>query len=31
VREAVEMLLRARGEWAGLLERYFGEPAAHVV
>ena len=31
VREAVEALLRARGEWAGLLERYFAEPAAHVV
>ena len=31
VREAVEALLRARGEWAGLLERYFAEPAARVV
>jgi 3-deoxy-D-manno-octulosonate 8-phosphate phosphatase (KDO 8-P phosphatase) len=31
VREAVEALLRARGEWSGLLERYFAEPATHVV
>ena len=31
VREAVEALLRARGEWSGLLERYFAEPAARVV
>jgi 3-deoxy-D-manno-octulosonate 8-phosphate phosphatase (KDO 8-P phosphatase) len=31
VREAVEALLRARGVWSGLLERYFAEPAARVV
>jgi 3-deoxy-D-manno-octulosonate 8-phosphate phosphatase (KDO 8-P phosphatase) len=31
VREAVEALLRARGEWDELLERYFAEPAARVV
>jgi 3-deoxy-D-manno-octulosonate 8-phosphate phosphatase (KDO 8-P phosphatase) len=31
VREAIEALLRARGEWPGLLERYFAEPAARVV
>ena len=31
VREAVEALLRARGEWPELLERYFAEPAARVV
>jgi phenyl-phosphate phosphatase/carboxylase subunit delta len=31
VREAVEALLRARGEWSALLERYFAEPAARVV
>jgi len=30
VREAVETLLRARGEWAGILERYFTEPVARV-
>lgn len=27
VREIVEALLKARGEWAGMLERYFTEPA----
>jgi 3-deoxy-D-manno-octulosonate 8-phosphate phosphatase (KDO 8-P phosphatase) len=31
VREAVEALLRARGEWSELLERHFAEPAARVV
>ena len=31
VREAIEALLRARGEWEELLERYFAEPAARVV
>ena len=31
VREAIEALLRARGEWSGLLERHFAEPAARVV
>jgi 3-deoxy-D-manno-octulosonate 8-phosphate phosphatase (KDO 8-P phosphatase) len=30
VREVVEALLRARGEWAGILERYFTEPIARV-
>ncbi len=30
VREVVETLLRARGEWAGILERYFTEPVARV-
>ena len=30
VREVVEALLRARGEWAGILERYFTEPVARV-
>ncbi len=30
VREVVETLLRARGEWEGILERYFTEPAARV-
>src|SRR5918994_5597606 len=28
VREVVEALLRARGEWPGILERYFAEQAA---
>lgn len=28
VREVVELLLRARGEWADILERYFAEQAA---
>jgi 3-deoxy-D-manno-octulosonate 8-phosphate phosphatase (KDO 8-P phosphatase) len=28
VREVVEMLLKARGEWADILERYFTEQAA---
>ena len=28
VREVVELLLRARGEWADILERYFTEQAA---
>jgi 3-deoxy-D-manno-octulosonate 8-phosphate phosphatase (KDO 8-P phosphatase) len=28
VREVVELLLRARGDWAGILERYFAERAA---
>jgi 3-deoxy-D-manno-octulosonate 8-phosphate phosphatase (KDO 8-P phosphatase) len=28
VREVIELLLRARGEWPGILERYFAEPAA---
>ena len=28
VREAVEALLKARGVWPELLERYFSEPAA---
>jgi len=28
VREVVEALLRARGEWTGILERYFAEQAA---
>jgi 3-deoxy-D-manno-octulosonate 8-phosphate phosphatase (KDO 8-P phosphatase) len=28
VREVVEALLRARGEWSGVLERYFAEHAA---
>jgi 3-deoxy-D-manno-octulosonate 8-phosphate phosphatase (KDO 8-P phosphatase) len=31
VREVVEALLRARGEWAGILERYFAEQAAGAV
>ena len=31
VREAIEALLRARGEWSELLDRYFSEPAARVV
>jgi 3-deoxy-D-manno-octulosonate 8-phosphate phosphatase (KDO 8-P phosphatase) len=30
VREVVETLLRARGEWAGILERYFTEPVTRV-
>jgi 3-deoxy-D-manno-octulosonate 8-phosphate phosphatase (KDO 8-P phosphatase) len=28
VREVIEVLLRARGEWDGILERYFAEQAA---
>jgi 3-deoxy-D-manno-octulosonate 8-phosphate phosphatase (KDO 8-P phosphatase) len=28
VREVIEALLRARGEWPGILERYFAERAA---
>jgi 3-deoxy-D-manno-octulosonate 8-phosphate phosphatase (KDO 8-P phosphatase) len=28
VREVVETLLRARGEWSDILERYFAEQAA---
>jgi 3-deoxy-D-manno-octulosonate 8-phosphate phosphatase (KDO 8-P phosphatase) len=28
VREVIETLLRARGEWPGILERYFAEQAA---
>ena len=28
VREVIELLLRARGEWTGILERYFAEQAA---
>jgi 3-deoxy-D-manno-octulosonate 8-phosphate phosphatase KdsC-like HAD superfamily phosphatase len=28
VREVIELLLRARGEWPGILERYFTEQAA---
>ena len=28
VREVIELLLRARGEWPDILERYFREPAA---
>ena len=28
VREVIEQLLRARGEWPGILERYFAEQAA---
>jgi 3-deoxy-D-manno-octulosonate 8-phosphate phosphatase (KDO 8-P phosphatase) len=28
VREVIELLLRARGEWPGILERYFAEQAA---
>jgi 3-deoxy-D-manno-octulosonate 8-phosphate phosphatase (KDO 8-P phosphatase) len=31
VREVIELLLRARGEWADILERYFAEQAAEVV
>ena len=30
VREVIETLLRARGEWPGILERYFTEPVARV-
>lgn len=30
VREVIEALLRARGEWPGILERYFTEPVARV-
>ena len=30
VREVVESLLRARGEWPGIIERYFTEPVARV-
>ncbi|HET6796343.1 MAG TPA: HAD hydrolase family protein [Gemmatimonadales bacterium] len=28
VREVIELLLRARGEWSGIVERYFQEQAA---
>jgi len=28
VREVIEVLMRARGEWPGILERYFAEHAA---
>jgi 3-deoxy-D-manno-octulosonate 8-phosphate phosphatase (KDO 8-P phosphatase) len=28
VREVIELLLRARGEWEEILERYFAEQAA---
>ena len=31
VREVIELLLRARGEWADILERYFAEQTAEVV
>ena len=31
VREAIEALLRARGVWPEMLERYFSEPAARAV
>jgi 3-deoxy-D-manno-octulosonate 8-phosphate phosphatase (KDO 8-P phosphatase) len=31
VREVVEVLLKARGLWAELLERYFAEPALRAV
>jgi 3-deoxy-D-manno-octulosonate 8-phosphate phosphatase (KDO 8-P phosphatase) len=30
VREVIETLLKARGEWSGILERYFTEPVARV-
>ena len=30
VREVVEALLHARGEWPGILQRYFTEPVARV-
>jgi 3-deoxy-D-manno-octulosonate 8-phosphate phosphatase KdsC-like HAD superfamily phosphatase len=30
VREVIEALLKARGEWPGILERYFTEPVARV-
>jgi 3-deoxy-D-manno-octulosonate 8-phosphate phosphatase (KDO 8-P phosphatase) len=30
VREAIEALLRARGVWPEMLERYFSEPARAV-
>ena len=30
VREVIETLLRARGEWPGILEHYFTEPVARV-
>ncbi len=30
VREVIETLLTARGEWSGILERYFTEPVARV-
>lgn len=30
VREVVETLLKARGEWSGILDRYFTEPVARV-
>jgi 3-deoxy-D-manno-octulosonate 8-phosphate phosphatase (KDO 8-P phosphatase) len=31
VREAIEALLHARGDWPGLLDRYFTEPVTRVV
>jgi 3-deoxy-D-manno-octulosonate 8-phosphate phosphatase (KDO 8-P phosphatase) len=31
VREVIETLLKARGEWSGILERYFTEPVARVI
>jgi 3-deoxy-D-manno-octulosonate 8-phosphate phosphatase KdsC-like HAD superfamily phosphatase len=31
VREVVEALLRARGVWPEMLERYFSEPAARAL
>jgi 3-deoxy-D-manno-octulosonate 8-phosphate phosphatase KdsC-like HAD superfamily phosphatase len=30
-REAVEVLLKARGEWNAILDRYFVEQTAHAV
>ncbi|HEY8258415.1 MAG TPA: HAD hydrolase family protein [Gemmatimonadales bacterium] len=30
VREAIETILKARGEWSDILERYFTEPVARV-
>jgi 3-deoxy-D-manno-octulosonate 8-phosphate phosphatase (KDO 8-P phosphatase) len=30
VREVIELLLKARGDWADILERYFAEQAAEV-
>ncbi len=31
VREVVEVLLKARGQWSALLDRYFSEPATRAV
>jgi 3-deoxy-D-manno-octulosonate 8-phosphate phosphatase KdsC-like HAD superfamily phosphatase len=31
VREVIELLLRARGEWADILKRYFADQVAEVV